>query len=221
MRNQRLKYYRAFEHRLEFEVGLGSKLQTAFYLNYGYSKGIETAGNVDHLVAESAYSFANEWKLKLSDPTANRIGSAVYFEYTLRTEETELEAKIILDKQIGKVTQALNVSGEYEFKNEFSDNNDQIVVNKEHEIKLNLNYGLAYQLHKNFYLAMELSSNNLYEENEWKFSVLSAGLGLSYNMSGFWVNLSCMPQISNLITSNQELSDNEKLQTRLIFSYVF
>jgi hypothetical protein len=30
-------YCRGFKHSLEFEVGLGGKRQTAFYLNYGYS----------------------------------------------------------------------------------------------------------------------------------------------------------------------------------------
>ena len=221
MRTQRENYYRAFDHSLEFEVGLGSKLQTAFYLNYGSSKGIVNNNGIESVADETSYSFANEWKLKISDPVANKLGSALYLEYTLSNDESEIETKLIFDKKIGKLTQAFNASGEYAFKNELTQNNTLVEVKKEHEINLELNYGIAYPLCKNLFLGMEVYSYSRYEGNAMKFSTLSAGLGLSYSISGFWMNLSCLPQIKDLTSSKQELTENEKLQTRLIFSYAF
>jgi len=221
MRTGRDNFYRAFDHRMEFEVGLGGNLQTSFYLNYGYSKGIETANNIQTIASRNSYSFANEWKLKLTDPVINPIGSALYFEYKLGTDETELEGKLIFDKQIGKSTHALNIVGEYEIEKEFEPNGNLIDVKTEGEYKLEFHYGYAYKLNKNLALGVELMNKNTISEGNWEYSVLSAGPTLSYNIEGFWVNLSCIPQITNLKTGNLEFHDNQKLQTRLIFSYVF
>jgi hypothetical protein len=220
MLNTREEFYRAFEHSLEFEVGLGSKLQTSFYLNYGYSKSINTDNNIQKLINESSYSFANEWKLKLTDPVIHPIGSALYFEYTLGADEIELESKLIFDKQIGKTTQAFNIVGEYAFKDEFENNGNLIEIKKEKEINLEFNYALSYKVNNNLSVGIELFNKNRFEANEWKYCILSAGPCISYYFEGFWLNLSCLPQITNFKTGNQELTDNEKIQTRLIFSYV-
>lgn len=221
MRNMRVNFYRAVDHRLEFEVGLGSKLQTAFYLNYGYSKSIETTNKIETLESKNSYSFANEWKLKLSDPVVNPIGSALYFEYTIATDEIELESKLILDKQIGKTIQAFNLVGEYASASEFESDSGKVQMENENEFELKLNYGFSYQINKNFYVDLEIFNKNKFESKEWKYSVLSAGPGLSYNFEGFWLNFTLFPQITNFKSGTPELVKNEKIQTRLIFSYVF
>ncbi|MEI8087401.1 MAG: hypothetical protein WCG93_14420 [Paludibacter sp.] len=219
MRNEREKYYRAFDHSLEFELGLGSKLQTSFYLNYGYSKGINTSNGNESIADENNYSFANEWKLKLSDPVVNPVGSAFYFEYKLATDEVELESKLIFDKQIGNTVHALNVVGEYAFINALESNDKTVDLKSEKEINFELNYAFAYQLNKNFSLGLEVMNQNRHESDQWKYSLLSAGPCLSYNFEGFWVNLSFMPQILDLRTGKQDLMNNEKFKTRLVFSY--
>ena len=221
MRNIRNNYYRGIDHRFEFEVGFGAKLQTAFYLNYGYSTAVENNNNLDLIVDKTSFSFANEWKLKLSDPVANAFGSAIYFEYKIGSEEIELESKLIFDKQIGKTVQAFNITHEFEMEKEFSQVGNSIEVENERENKLDLNYGLAYKLNENLAFGCEAMNHNIFDNGEWEQSIFSAGLGLSYNFEGFWVNLTCMPQITNFKTGNLELSENEKVKTRLIFSYVF
>ncbi|MFZ4413516.1 MAG: hypothetical protein ACOYOV_10570 [Bacteroidales bacterium] len=220
MLNNRENFYRAFEHRLEFEVGLGSAVQTSFYLNYGYSKGIVSNNNIESIENNNTYSFSNEWKLKLSDPVIHPIGSALYFEYTLGTDESALETKLILDKQIGKTVQAFNIVGEYAFINGFELNVNKIEIKKETEINLEFNYAFAYKLNNNLSLGVEIFNKNRYENHELKYSILSMGPCISYNFEGFWVNLSCLPQISDIRNGKQELIDNEKIQTRLCFSYV-
>lgn len=217
----RTDFYKAFKHRLEFEVGLGGNLQTSFYLNYGYSKAVETVNGVQSLSNDNSYGFSNEWKLKLTDPVIDLLGSALYFEYSLGTDETELEGKLILDKQIGRSLHALNVVGEYEIETEFEPVGNQIDVVSEGEYKLEFNYGYSYKLNKNLALGLELMNQNTISDGNWEYSVLSAGPTLSYNFQGFWVNLTCLPQLTNLKTGNLEFHDSQKLQNRILFSYVF
>ncbi|MFZ4399555.1 MAG: hypothetical protein ACOYO1_05950 [Bacteroidales bacterium] len=220
MMNSREKFYRAFDHSLEFEVGLGSKIQTSFYLNYGYSKAIVNTNNQESIENSNSNSFSNEWKLKMTDPVIHPFGSALYFEYTLATDEVEIESKLIFDKQIGKTVQAFNIVGEFAYIKEFESKGALIEIKKEKEFNFELNYAIAYKVNSNLSLGLEFFNKNQYVSNGLIFSVFSAGPSLSYNFEGFWVNLSCLPQITDFKTGKQELLNNEKIQTRLIFSYV-
>lgn len=213
----RQDYYRGLNHRLEFEIGLGSKLQTAFYLNYGYSAAQNSNGI--SLDFNNSYSFSNEWKLKLSDPVANKLGSALYFEYTLAPAETELEGKLILDKQTGKFIHAFNLEGELEFEKEFEAEENKF--ENEAEVKLEWNYGLSYQLRNNWFAGLEVMNSNVLEEGELEKSILSAGPGIAYVGQGFWVNFTLMPQLTNLKGGGRSIIEDDGLQARLLFSYEF
>ena len=140
LRGGRNDYFRGIDHRIEFEIGLGKRLQTAFYLNYGYSRGIETQNEIQSENTSTSYSFSNEWKFKLTDPVANALGSALYFEYGIGPDESELEGKIILDKQVGRTLHAFNIVGEYEFEKEFVSENDIMEAETEREAYFELDY---------------------------------------------------------------------------------
>lgn len=217
----RQDYYRGLNHSLEFEIGLGGKLQTAFYLNYGYNKGITENNGIDYLISNNSYSFANEWKLKLSDPVANKLGSALYFEYVLAPGETELEGKLILDKQTGKFTQAFNLVGELEFEKEFEEDGLELEAETEKEFKLELNYGLSHRITNRWYAGVELMNKNVFEEGELEKSVFYAGPGFSYTGDGFWVNFTLMRQFTDFKSGSRNIIGDDGLQARLIFSYVF
>jgi hypothetical protein len=217
----RNNFYRGLDHKLEFEVGLGRKLQTSFYLNYGNSSAVVEDNGIQILSNSTDYSFSNEWKLKLSDPVANRIGSALYFEYSLAPTETALEGKLILDKQIGKFTHAVNFVGEYEIEHAFTPNGNRLKSEKEGEFTLEFNYGLSYKVKDHFSFGLEAMNQNQFSDSKLASSVLLAGPAFSYSTNGFWINLTCMPQITNLKGGKLELNDHERLQTRLIFSYEF
>ena len=106
-------FYRRLDNRFEFEIGLSNKLQTAFYINT--SQNTFRAG--DEIVTQpTSVSFSNEWKYKISDPVANAIGSGLYGEYKIGSDELELELKLILDKKINKNLFAFNAVGEFEFE---------------------------------------------------------------------------------------------------------
>jgi len=220
LRGGRDNYFRGIDQRLEFEVGLGKKLQTAFYLNYGYSKGIEETNGIQTLNSSVNYSFSNEWKYKLSDPVANVIGSGLYFEYGISPTETELEGKIILDKQIGRTLHAFNIVGEYEFEKEFKSETSIIDLETEHEAYIELDYAFSYKIKEGFSIGMEARNQNQFSSaNKLESSVLSLGPCISYYTDGFWLNFTLTPQISNLKGGGLELIEHEKLQARLLFSF--
>jgi len=217
----RQNYYRGLNHSLEFEVGLGGKLQTAFYLNYGYNKGISQTNGFDVLTTNNMFSFANEWKLKLSDPVANKLGSAVYFEYALAPGETELEGKLILDKQTGRFIHAFNLVGELGIEKEFEQEGTKINAETEKKIKLEWNYGLSYKINEKWFAGLEIMNENAFKEGAIENSILTAGPVISYSGQGFWMNFTLMPQLTNLKGGGRSLIDEDGLQARLIFSYEF
>ena len=101
-------YYREIQNRIEYEVGLGSKLQTSFYLNSKQKAGFDAiTGEI--VMDATEISVSNEWKYKFSDPVADNIGFAGYAEFTVATDELEIELKAIFDKVIGKTTHAANI----------------------------------------------------------------------------------------------------------------
>ncbi len=214
-------YYRGLDHSLEFEIGLGHKLQTAFYLNYGTSSEVALENGAKSLVNSSSYSFSNEWKLKLSDPMANRLGSALYLEYAIAPTSTAIEGKLILDKQMGEFTSAFNLVGEYEVEREFHAIGLGIESERLDQFAIELNYGLAYKVTKDWNIGFEVFNKNQMIGSAAAKSILLSGPSFSYRSNAFWINLTCMPQIANLKGGGLELHENEKLQTRLIFSYEF
>lgn len=219
-RGGRKDYFRGTDHRLEFEIGLGKRLQTAFYLNYGYSKGIEDQNEIQSLNTSTSYSFSNEWKFKLTDPVANALGSALYFEYGIGPDETELEGKIILDKQVGSTLHAFNMVGEYEFEKEFEPENGDLEAETEKEASIELDYAFSFRIRDGFALGLEARNQNQFSGSSGlESSVLSLGPGLSYFTNGFWLNFTIMPQVANLKGGGLELTEHEKLQIRLAFSF--
>src|SRR5262249_46515740 len=125
-RSGRDYFYRRIDQRIEFEVGLTDKLQTALYVNASHISAasyIETSdGKIlpdttsSGIESESEFSFSSEWKWRITSPDANAIGFALYGELTCAPKETELEGKIILDKRVEKNVFALNLVGEMEWK---------------------------------------------------------------------------------------------------------
>jgi hypothetical protein len=113
LRTGREDFYARLDNRTEFEIGLGGKLQTSFYLNLTSQTKTNEEAAAKSLQTENEISFSNEWKLKLMDPVANPFGLALYGEYGIGSSELELEGKVILDKKINKLTIAANAVYEY------------------------------------------------------------------------------------------------------------
>jgi len=214
-------YFQALEHRTELEFGLGKNLQTSVYLNIAGETAAETEDGVKSLNTEMDFSFSNEWKYKLLDAVADPIGVGLYGEYTFGSKEQGLEAKLIFDKKIDKMTYALNLVGEMVWA--AATNGTDITWEKEKVAEVNL--AMAYQVKPNFHLTLELFNANGFDENGGlSHSILSAGPGFSYSNSNLWVNFTLMPQVyafKGATDGNLNLVDHERFQARLAVSYAF
>ena len=220
LRTGKADYYSRLDNRTEFEVGLGNKLQTAFYLNLTtQTNTIETA-TIKSLETENEISFSNEWKLKLMDPVANRFGMALYAEYEIGSKEYDLESKLIIDKQINNFTIACNAV--YEFEIQAGIENNQKTWTKENKADLNLAF--AYTFSPYFHLTLENAFQNVFSGTELMHSALYTGPGFSYTQENFWINFTVLPQIISFkgeTDNSLNLNEFEKVQFRLMFSYAF
>jgi hypothetical protein len=219
--NSKENYYRAIQNRVEYEIGLGSNLQVAFYLN-AKQKAFFDDITGEIVMDPTEISVSNEWKYKISDPVANTIGFAGYLELTAATDELEIELKAIFDKKLGRTLHAVNLI----FEPEWITTTENGKVITETELKYDFNYAFSYNINKNWNLGAEIIDKNVYiKTDKFTHSSLFAGPTISYSTNNFWLNLTAMPQIKGLSNpsgmNGLNLDEFTKLETRLIFSYAF
>jgi len=207
-------YYAAIDNRIEFEVGVSKKLQTAFYINFSNITSDYGTG-----VNQSKFLFngiSSEWKYQISNPVTNIIGFALYTELGLNTNEAELETKLIFDKKINKTTLALNLTYEPDW---------ELSAGKSHlETKFEGTFGLSYAITRNLSAGFEVRNHNIYTaEGGWENSALFGGPDISYSQPSWFVTLTILPQIIALRGKspgcNLNLNDHEKFESRLLFSF--
>lgn len=220
IRTGRKDFYLRYDHRTEFEIGLGHNLQTAFYLNATTKSQTAIDNGSKQLETENEISFSNEWKLKLLDPVANPVGLALYGEYGIGSKEFELEGKLLIDKKINNLTFATNAVYELELEPEYE--GPELEWEKEHKVDVHL--AAAYSFTPKFHLTMENVCKNVFEEGELEHSALYSGLGTSYIGDRYWINCTVLPQIAAFKGNEQgerlNLHEFEKVQFRVLFSYV-
>ena len=219
LRTGREDFYARYDNRTEYEIGLGNNLQTAFYLNLTSKTKTETNNSVKSLSTENEIGFSNEWKLKLLDPVADPLGLALYGEVGIASNEFELEGKILLDKKIGNFTIAANGVYEQEFAPGYENNE----LEWEKEKKLEGYLAFAYSLSPRFHFTQENAYRNVFLEGELAHSALYSGLGFSYVHEKFWINFTALPQVAAFEgqgNNNLNLDEYEKVQFRLLFSYM-
>jgi len=220
LRTGRNDFYSRLDNRTEFEVGLGGNLQTAFYLNLTSKTSTIEINSSKSLETENEISFSNEWKLKLLDPVANPIGMALYGEYSIGSKEYELEGKLIFDKKFNNLTVAANAIYELELEPKLQAS--QAEWKKEH--KADFNIAFAYSFTPKFALTLENTFRNVIAKGELEHSAIYSGLGFSYSQENFWINFTALPQVKSFkgqTRSSLNLNEFEKVQLRLLFSYVF
>lgn len=219
--NGKDNYYREIKNRVEYETGLGSNLQVAFYLNAKQKAFFDDATG-EIVMDPTEISVSNEWKYKFSDPIADKIGFAGYLELTAATDELEIELKAIFDKKIGRTLHAVNLILEPEWETTTEDGK----VTTETEIKYDFIYAFSYNVNKNWNIGAEIMNKNVYiKAEEFTHSALFGGPGFSYSTKNFWLNFTAMPQWTGF--SNPDgmkglnVDEFTKFETRLIFSYAF
>lgn len=219
LRAGRQDYYSRFDNREEFEIGLGSNLQTSFYLNLTSITSATDINSVRSLETEHEISFSNEWKLKLMDPVADPLGLALYFEYGIGSSEYDVEGKLIIDKRIRSFTIAANAVYELEYAPFIEA--DQTHWSKENKADFDLAF--AWSVTPKFAITLENTFRNVIADGKLEHSALYTGPGLSWVQNSFWINFTILPQVASFkgqTGSSLNLNEFEKVQFRLIFSYV-
>lgn len=220
LRTGRQDYYARIDNRTEFEIGLGKNLQTAFYLNLTSKTKTVELNAAKSLETENEISFSNEWKYKILDPVAHPVGLALYGEYGIGSSEYELEGKLILDKKIKDFTLAANAVYELELKPGYDGSEKEW----EKEIKNEYYLALGYSFSTKFHVTIENAFKNVFEEGTLLHSALYTGPGVAFVQDNFWVNFTVLPQVASFkgeTNTKLNLNEFEKVQFRLLFSYVF
>jgi hypothetical protein len=169
---------------------------------------------------ESSFDgISSEWKYKLSDPVADRVGAALYGEVSIGTEELELETKLILDKRVGKNLFAYNLSGEVEWEREPGE-----VEYEETSIENNL--GFTHFFSKKLASGLELRSKTaLTNQDHPAYSALFLGPVVSYAAEEWWVTFTAMSQLPAIKRSTNDrssglvLDDAERYNLRLLLGF--
>jgi hypothetical protein len=214
---------RHLDQRLEFEVGLGKKVQTSFYLNSELFNYADTSSN--DLNQELKISFSNEWKLKISDPVANAIGFALYEELEFGGNNFESETKLIFDKRWQNDLLAFNIVGKYEIEREILRAGNITKSEWMHNSPIELNFGYMHFFKPDISFGLEIRNNNdITKEDGWINSVLFAGPAFHASIGKFFTNITALPQLINLhktdaAPGNRDLNDFEQLETRILIGY--
>ncbi|MBI3512290.1 MAG: hypothetical protein HY064_16640 [Bacteroidetes bacterium] len=220
-------FYQRLDTRLEMEVGLTDRIQSAFYFNASHAAfgaNLDTLGgiantNVDGIFHSSEFSFSNEWKWRLTDATAP-IGFTLYAEYGLAPGKFELENKLIFDKKFPKDNFALNLVNETEIY--YSSKKGKTIRSTEYEPELDLAY--MHMLKPAWGLGLEMRNSNEIENGNWNFSAIMGGPTLFYAGSGHFIIIGFMPQWMNLhktddAPNNLVLNAREKYAVRMLFGF--
>lgn len=229
-RTGRQYFYNRLDQRLELEAGLTDKLQTSLYLNVEYSAEgahLDTLGGIadtliDGISSSTLFSVSSEWKLKLSDPVANAVGSALYVELTFSPTEFEFEGKLILDKKTESNSVALNLVGEYEVGLDVKKGK----TIKEEEFKAEVDLAYMHMFKPNVGLGLEVVQKNVLVGNKLEHAALFGGPSLFYSGDGFFIILNALPQWKNLQMNDENpnslnLSEFEKAEIRLLIGFSF
>lgn len=211
------QFFHAQDQRMEIEFGLGGNVQTAFYLNR-YQKRFSTTA--DGTITSNELGFSNEWKWKLADPTANKVGLALYGEWGIKGgDELELETKIILDKYVGKSLFAFN--GILEFEKEF-EWEDGKVHSEGYELPVELDFAYMYNINKSVGVGIEVRNHNAIAKGKgWENSTLFAGPTINFRSNRWFIIANFQPQVTNIhktsyFPGKRVLDENEKAEARIL-----
>jgi len=227
-------FYRALDERLEFEIGLTDRLQTALYINASNKSFANKDDSTGTIFSESEFSISSEWKLKLSDATTNIIGSGLYGEATISGTGLELEAKLILDKRINKHLIAFNAVAEWEWEQKVKGKVVNGKVEQENNMKLmatpfEIDLAYMYNIKPNFGIGLEAKAHyEITTEKGLEHNALLAGPTLFWNTKDnkHSIIFNFLPEIINLKKTKEQpndldLDEYEKYQFRLLLDFSF
>lgn len=217
------RYYSALDGRLELEHGVLPGLQLALYWNFtSESKDVVADSLTRELTRVSSSELTSasaELKYQLSDATADLLGSALYLETTLGPRESELEAKLILDRNVGHFLLVVNAIAELELEPVRSDAGSEL----ETGLVLEPTLAAAYLLPHGTSLGVELRAP-LGVAGESKSRTLFGGPVLRWADQNVWAALGVQPQLLAFSDkspgSRLDLNERQRLEVRLLAGFM-
>lgn len=208
------QFFSRLDTRIEAELGLTDRLQTALYLNLSATTAETSLGRVS---STELVGLSSEWKLKLADPVADRAGVALYGEASAGPSEAGIETKLILDKRAGRLLGALNLVAEHEWKFEGPET--------ERESTLEVDGGVAWFFTPRLTAGLEIRSHTVFPPGEGPTrSALFLGPTLSFVKGSWWIAASAMPQLRALAGASEghlDLEEHERVEVRVLFGLEF
>jgi hypothetical protein len=211
------QFFHAQDQRMELEFGLGRNVQTSIYFNHFQKRFSESANGT---TVSSELGFSNEWKWKLSDPTANKVGFALYGEWGLKGgDEVELETKLIFDKIIRKNILAFNAGVEYEKEFEWNGNR---VESDGWEAPVEFDFGYQYLVKPTLGIGFEIRNHNeIAKGTGWEHSVFFGGPTINFRNNKWFLIANYLPQWGNVHKTaiapfSKVLDEHERTEARII-----
>jgi hypothetical protein len=185
------KHYSAknrYDFRHELEYGITDKLQMGLYLvDWRYDKIEAKPDKVDYR------DTAVELIYQLSDPHQYFLGSALYGEVAVGDEKVELEAKFLLQKNIGPFVAVYNLILEAEWEGENLEQLDEKTGVWGNSLGVSYDIGTTG-------LSVGLEALHEQEFPDWRGShkhIFYAGPNLAYRIDRFFGVIAGLTQISD------------------------
>jgi hypothetical protein len=177
------KGFDTFLFRPEIEFGITDRFQLAFYL-----------GDIEH--AREAGANSTIWAgsgieaiYQLTDPNKSALGSALYFETILNDNDLELEGKILLQKNFGRVILAWNGVVEAHWEDGYE---TRVGV-------LEQTLGLSYQLNPGFSVGLEAKQEVAFDDwSDSQGNAVFVGPNISYRKGSFFGAATCLFRVSDV-----------------------
>jgi hypothetical protein len=192
--------FERFDIRHEFEYGVSDRFQLALYFaDWRYEKSSGQSGETEFrdVAVEAIYN--------LTDPNTTPFGSALYGEVKGSDDFIELEAKFLLQKNLGPWMLVYNVGGEIAWEDDY----------KNDEAELMQSAGVSYQFNPSWSVGAEvLHEIAVPDVDTIGDSGVYLGPNASWRNNRFSVALTGLWQLTSL-------SDEPDFQLRTIFSVDF
>lgn len=192
--------FERFDMRNEFEYGVTDRLQLAFYFfDWRYEETDANSGetNFQNVALEVIYN--------LTDPNTNPFGTALYGEVKGSDDFIELEAKFLLQKNLGSWMFVYNAGAEIEWENDYTEDNAALVQT----------LGVAYQVNPSWSFGGELLNEfAIPDVNTFGDVSLFLGPNVAWRKNNFSMAVTGLWQLTRL-------ADEPDFQLRTIFSVDF
>jgi len=217
------RYYSALDGRLGLAHGFAKGLELALYWNLqSETKDVVASSLTQKLERVSRSEFASAslaLKYQLSDPTADLLGSALYFDATLGPRQSELEARLIVDRALGSWRLAANAASELKLEPTRDAEGSEL----ETSLVLEPSVAAAYLLPHGASVGLELRAP-LGVSGDNKTRTLFGGPVLRWADERLWAALGVEPQLlafsGKSAGSRLDLTEHQRLELRLLAGFL-